>query len=292
MKNSEGKVTRQRLRSSYLSSIISISLVLFMLGVIGILVFNAKKLSDFVKENIGFSIFLQEDVREVDANFLRKTLDASPFVKYTEYISKERAAKALKEELGEDFVDFLGYNPLSASIDVRMKAEYANQDSINKIENYLLKFKQVKEVHYQKSLINLVNENVSKISLVIIVFSSLLLFISLVLINNTIRLSVYSRRFLINTMKLVGASWGFIRKPFLLKSILHGLYAAFIAIMMLSGIIYLVKRELGDIVDIVDLQFIIIIFGVVTLIGVLINLISTYFAVNKFLRQKADDLYY
>jgi len=292
MKNSEGKVTRQRLRSSYLSSIISISLVLFMLGVIGILVFNAKKLSDYVKENIGFSIFLQEDVREVDANFLRKTLDASSFVRYTEYISKDRAAKDLKEELGEDFVNFLGYNPLSASIDVRMKAEYANQDSINKIENYLLQFKQVKEVHYQKSLVNLVNENVSKISLVIIIFSSLLLFISLVLINNTIRLSVYSRRFLINTMKLVGATWGFIRKPFLLKSLLHGLYASIIAIMMLSGVIYLVKKELGDLIDIIDPQFIIIIFGVVTLIGILINLISTYFAVNKFLRLKADDLFY
>lgn len=292
MKNSEGKVTRQRLRSSSLSSIISISLVLFMLGVIGILVFNAKKLSDYVKENIGFSIFLQEDVREVDANFLRKTLDASSFVRYTEYISKDRAAKELKEELGEDFIDFLGYNPLSASIDVRMKAEYANQDSINKIETYLLQFKQVKEVHYQKSLVNLINENVSKISLVIIIFSSLLLFISLVLINNTIRLSVYSRRFLINTMKLVGATAGFIRKPFLVKSILHGLYASLIAISMLSGIIYLVKKELADLVDIVDIQFIVIIFGAVTIIGVLINLISTYFAVNKFLRLKADDLYY
>ncbi len=292
MKNSEGKATRQRLRSSSLSSIISISLVLFMLGIIGILVFNAKKLSDFVKENIGFSIFLQDDVREVDANFLRKTLDASVFVRYTEYISKERAAKELKEQLGEDFISFLGYNPLSASLDVRMKADYANQDSINKIENFLMRFKQVKEVHYQKSLVNLVNENVSRISLVIILFSSLLLFIALVLINNTIRLTVYSRRFLINTMKLVGATWGFIRKPFLLKSILHGIYASLIAICMLSGLIFLIKKEFGDLIDIVDPQFIIIIFGVVIIIGVLINLISTYFAVNKFLRLKSDDLYY
>jgi cell division transport system permease protein len=292
MKNTEGKVTRNRLRSSSLSSIISISLVLFMLGIIGILVFNAKKLSDYVKENIGFSIFLQDDVREVDANFLRKTLDASAFVRYTEYISKERAAKELKEELGEDFITFLGYNPLSASIDVRMKAEYANQDSINKIESYLLHFKQVKEVHYQKSLISLVNENVSKISLVIVIFSSLLLFIALVLINNTIRLSVYSRRFLINTMKLVGATWGFIRKPFLLKSILHGLYASIIAILLLSGLIYLLRKEFGDLIDIVDIQFIVVIFGAVTILGVLINLISTYFAVNKFLRFKTDDLYY
>ncbi|NVO10083.1 MAG: cell division protein FtsX [Bacteroidales bacterium] len=292
MKNTEGKITRNRLRSSSFSSIISISLVLFMLGIVGILIFNARKLSDYVKENIGFSIFLQDDIREVDANFLRKTLDASTFVRYTEYISKERAAKELKEELGEDFITFLGYNPLSASIDVRMKAEYANQDSINKIENYLLGFKQIKEVHYQKSLVSLVNENVSKISLVIILFSSLLLFIAIVLINNTIRLSVYSRRFLINTMKLVGATWGFIRKPFLLKSILHGLYAALVSILLLLGLIYLVKREFGDLIDIVDPQLLIIIFGAVVAIGVLINLISTYFAVNKFLRLKVDDLYY
>lgn len=292
MKNSEGKITRNRLRSSSLSSIISISLVLFMLGIIGILIFNARKLSDYVKENIGFSIFLQDDIREVDANFLRKTLDASAFVRYTEYISKERAAKELKDELGEDFITFLGYNPLSASIDVRMKAEYANQDSINKIESYLLGFKQVKEVHYQKSLVNLVNENVSKISLVIILFSSLLLFIAIVLINNTIRLSVYSRRFLINTMKLVGATWGFIRKPFLLKSILHGLYAALVSILLLSGLVYLVQKEFGDLIDIVDPFLLIIIFGAVIVIGVLINLISTYFAVNKFLRLKVDDLYY
>lgn len=292
MKNSEGKITRNRLRSSSLSSIISISLVLFMLGIIGILIFNARKLSDYVKENIGFSIFLQDDIREVDANFLRKTLDASAFVRYTEYISKERAAKELKDELGEDFITFLGYNPLSASIDVRMKAEYANQDSINKIENFLLGFKQVKEVHYQKSLVSLVNENVSKISLVIILFSSLLLFIAIVLINNTIRLSVYSRRFLINTMKLVGATWGFIRKPFLLKSILHGLYAALVSILLLSGLVYLVQKEFGDLIDIVDPFLLIIIFGAVIVIGVLINLISTYFAVNKFLRLKVDDLYY
>jgi cell division transport system permease protein len=292
MKNSEGKITRNRLRSSSLSSIISISLVLFMLGIIGILIFNARKLSDYVKENIGFSIFLQDDIREVDANFLRKTLDASAFVRYTEYISKERAAKELKDELGEDFITFLGYNPLSASIDVRMKAEYANQDSINKIESFLLGFKQVKEVHYQKSLVSLVNENVSKISLVIILFSSLLLFIAIVLINNTIRLSVYSRRFLINTMKLVGATWGFIRKPFLLKSILHGLYAALVSILLLSGLVYLVQKEFGDLIDIVDPFLLIIIFGAVIVIGVLINLISTYFAVNKFLRLKVDDLYY
>jgi cell division transport system permease protein len=292
MKNSEGKISRQRLRSSYLSAIISISLVLFMLGVLGILVITAKRLSDYVKENIGFTIYLHDDVREVDANFLRKTLDASPYVKSTEYISREQAAREHQEELGEDFIAFLGYNPLSASIDARLRATYANQDSINKIEAWLKQFKQIKEISYQKSLVNLVNENISKIGAIILLFSGLLLFIALVLINNTIRLSVYSRRFLINTMKLVGATWGFIRQPFLLRAILHGLYAAIIAIAMLVGLIYLAKTEMPEIVEIIDPVFIAIIFGLVTIIGVVINLFSTFFAVNKFLRLKADDLYY
>jgi cell division transport system permease protein len=261
MKNSEGKISRQRLRSSYLSAIISISLVLFMLGVLGILVITAKRLSDYVKENIGFTIYLHDDVREVDANFLRKTLDASPYVKSTEYISREQAAREHQEELGEDFIAFLGYNPLSASIDARLRATYANQDSINKIEAWLKQFKQIKEISYQKSLVNLVNENISKIGAIILLFSGLLLFIALVLINNTIRLSVYSRRFLINTMKLVGATWGFIRQPFLLRAILHGLYAAIIAIAMLVGLIYLAKTEMPEIVEIIDPVFIAIILG-------------------------------
>ena len=190
-----------------------------MLGILGLLILNAKRLSDYVKENLGFTVFLNDDVKEADANYLRKLLDASSYVRSTDYISKARAAKELQEELGEDFISFLGYNPLSAAIDVKLKAAYANPDSISKIKNNLLKFKQVKEINYQESLIDQVNKNVSKISLIILLFSGLLLFISLVLINNTIRLSVYSRRFIINTMKLVGATWGFIRQPFLMRRI-------------------------------------------------------------------------
>jgi cell division transport system permease protein len=288
----ENRSTKWRLRSSYLSSVISNSLVLFMLGILLLLLFNAKRLSDFVKENIGFSVILHDDVREVEASFLRKTLDASPFVRITEYISKEEAARELKEELGEDFIGFLGYNPLSSSIEVRLRADYANPDSIRKIEDELMSHRPVKEVFYQKSLVALVNENVQRISAIIILFSALLFFIALVLINNTIRLSVYSKRFIINTMKLVGATWGFIRKPFLLKGVAHGLYASLLAVMLLCGVIYIVEGEFYEVVNFDQVELLAAIFGLVIVTGILINLISTYLAVNKYLRLKVDDLYY
>ncbi len=292
MKNQESKVSSQRLRSSYLSSIISISLVLFMLGMLGLLIISAKKLSDYVKENIGFSVFLNDGVSDAEANYLRKVLDASNYVKYTQYVSKEDAANLMEQELGEDFIDYIGYNPLSAYIDMRLKANFANSDSIAKIEKWLTQFSQIKEVDYQKPLVTLVNENVSRVSFIILVFNALLMFIALVLINNTIRLSVYSKRFIINTMKLVGATWGFIRKPFLLKSILHGMYASVIAIAMLTAMIYGIKKEIADILLIVDPIYIVGIFAGITVIGVFINLLATFFAVNKFLRLTTDDLYY
>ncbi|HPF92594.1 MAG TPA: permease-like cell division protein FtsX [Tenuifilaceae bacterium] len=288
----EKRSTKWRLRSSYLSSVISNSLVLFMLGILMLLVFNAKRLSDFVKENIGFSVILHDDVRDVDANFLRKTLDASPYVRLTEFVSKDQAAKELQEELGEDFIGFLGYNPLSSSIEVRLNAEYANPDSIRLIEDELMALRPVKEVFYQKSLVNLVNENVRKISAIILLFGLLLFFIAIVLINNTIRLSVYSKRFIINTMKLVGATWGFIRRPFILKGIVHGFYASMLAAAMLSGVIYLIQHEFYEVVNFGQIELLAIIFGLVILAGLIINLLSTFFAVSKYLKLKVDDLYY
>jgi cell division transport system permease protein len=263
-----------------------------MLGVVMLLVFNAKKLSDYVKENIGFSVILHDDIRDVEANFLRKTLDASPYVRTTEYISKEVAAAELQKELGDDFIGFLGYNPLSSSIEVKLKANYANPDSIRKIEDELMAQRPVKEVFYQKSLVNLVNENVSRISAILLIFSGLLFFVALVLINNTIRLSVYSKRFIISTMKLIGATWGFIRTPFLLKSISHGIYASVLAIGLLCGIIYIVQGEFYELVNFGQVELLSVVFGLVILLGVTINLISTFFAVNKFLNVKTDDLYY
>lgn len=257
-----------------------------------LLLFNAQKLSNYVKENIGFSVILHDNVREVDANFLRKTLDASPYVRITEYISKEDAAKELQAELGEDFIGFLGYNPLSASIEVRLKAEYANPDSIRIIEDELLTHRPVKEVFYQKSLVTLINENVQKIGAIILIFSGLMLFVAIVLINNTIRLSVYSKRFIINTMKLVGATWGFIRKPFLARGMLHGLYASLLALAMLSGVIYLIQNEFYEVINFGQVELMLAIAGLIILSGVIINLISTSMAVGKYLRLKADELYF
>jgi len=288
----EPQSIKWRLRSSSLSSIISNSLVLFLLGILLLLLFNAKRLSDFVKENIGFSVILHDDVREVEAGFLRKTLDASPYVRSTEYISKEEAATELKEQLGEDFIGFLGYNPLSSSIEVRLRAEYANPDSIKKIEDELMAFRPVKEVFYQKSLVNLVNDNVRKISAIILLFGALLFFIAFVLINNTIRISVYSKRFIINTMKLVGATWGFIRKPFLAKGITHGFYASLLAILLLVSVVYLAEQEFYEVINFGQVELLAAIFGLVIVAGIIVNLLSTYFAVNKYLRLKADYLYY
>jgi len=288
----EKRSTKWRLRSSYLSSIISNALVLFMLGILMLLIFNAQRLSTYVKENIGFSVILHDDVREVEANFLRKTLDASPYVRLTEYVTKEEAARELQQELGEDFIGFLGYNPLSSSIEVRLKADYANPDSIRKIEDELMAHRPVKEVFYQKSLVNLINENVQKISAIILLFSGLMLFVAIVLINNTIRLSVYSKRFLINTMKLVGATWAFIRKPFLVKGMLHGFYASLLSLAMLAGVIYLVQHEFYEVINFGQTGLLTAIAGLTILSGVVINLVSTSLAVGKYLRLKADELYY
>jgi cell division transport system permease protein len=290
-KGKESKTTKRQLRSSYATSIISISLVLFLLGLVGLLILNTKRLSDYVKENIGFSVIIKDNVKEVDVIRLRKTLDATNYVKSTEYITKEKAARELQEELGEDFIDFLGYNPLLASIDVKLYADYANPDSIYVIETDLQKFPQVKEVFYQKSLVHLVNENVRRISLIILLFSGLLFLIAVALINNTIRLSVYSKRFIIRTMQLVGATRAFIRRPFLATGALHGLLGSFIAIGLLVGFLYLVQNEFSEILSFQDFQLLAILFVLVIILGVLINYISTYFAVNKYLNIKKDDLY-
>jgi cell division transport system permease protein len=289
---SESKLVKRRLRSSYLTSILSVSLVLFMIGLLGLLILNARKLSDFVKENIGFSVILNEDVKEADIIRLQKNLDAERYVKSTRYITKENAAREMEELLGEDFIDFLGYNPLLASIEVQLFAPYANNDSISVIEEELKDIPQIKEVFYQKSLIHLVNENVKKITFIMLSFSSLLLLISLTLINNTIRLSVYARRFIIKTMELVGATKGFIRKPFLIKSALHGFYAAIIANILLAIVIYFAQQQFVDIFSLQDFQTIGLLFLFVLLVGISLNWLSTFFAVNKFLRMHIDRLYY
>ena len=278
--------------SSYATTILSISLVLFLLGLMGLLLLNSQRLSEYVKENIGFSVILKENVKEVDIIRLQKELDATLYVKSTEYIPKERAAKEFSQELGEDFVEFLDYNPLLASIEVKLYASYANPDSIAVIEGGFQDYPQVKEVYYQKSLVNLINDNVQEISLYIFAFSLLLLLIAIVLINNTIRLSVYSKRFIINTMQLVGATNSFIRRPFLYRGMLQGILGASIAILLLLGLIDLAQRELSGVISFKEYELLGILFLAVVAVGVVLSCVSAYFAVNKYLRMKADELYY
>ena len=292
MKNKESKLIQKRLRSSYATSVISISLVLCMLGTIGILLLTAHRISEFVKENVGFSVFLKDQAKEADIFRLQKTLDAEPYVRSTRYIDKEDAAKEFTEELGEDFVGFLGFNPLSSSIEIKLDARYANNDSISSIESYLLTFEEVKEVSYQKSMIHLINENIEKISLFILAFSALLVVIAVSLINNTIRLSVYSRRMLIRTMQLVGATNTFIRRPFLWRSALHGVYSAFIAMALLVLSLYWAEGQLEGILSVNDVQILGGLFLIVFFSGIMLSWISTYFAVSKYLKIKTDKLYY
>ncbi len=291
MSKKGARVTSRQLRSSYVTTVISISLVLFVIGLVGLLMLNAHKISRHVRETIGFTVFLNDDIKEVDMIKLQKSLDASVFVRSTEFISKEQAARELTEELGEDFVSFLGYNPLLPSIEVKLHADYANADSIAKIEKKLTRYPQVKEVSYQKSLIETVNQNIKKISIVLLVFCGMLFLISLSLINNTIRLSVYARRFLIKTMELVGATRAFVRAPFLLKSMGHALISIIIAFMLLTGVIYMIDKHIPELSIMYELDTIAILYASIMAIGFMIVWISNFFAVNRYLRMKGNDLY-
>lgn len=291
MSGTEDKSNKKRLQTSTVTTIISISLVLFMLGMLGLIVLHAGKLSNYVKENIGFSVILKENTKEASILEFQKKLDTEPFVKSTDYITREQAAEELTKELGEDFIDFLGYNPLLATVDVRLNADYANNDSLIILEKKLLNNRVVKEVFYHKSLVDLVNQNIRKISLVLLTFSALLLLISVALINNTIRLSVYSKRFLIKTMQLVGATRSFISRPFILKSLLHGLISAVIAIALLIVVLYFAQQTIPELVDIKDIDMFLGVFGAITVTGLIITGFSTLFAVLRYLNFKSHKVH-
>lgn len=285
-------ISKTKLRSSYLTLIVSISLVLFLLGLLGMLIINARELSDYFKESLSFSVMLKEEAKEADIRMLQKDLAAKEYVKDSQYISKEQAAENLKEELGEDFISFMGYNPLLPSLDVYLLADYTHPDSVLNIERYILEYPLVEEVYFQESFLHLLNENVRKISLLLLIFSVLLLLISLTIINNTIRLSVYSKRFIINTMQLVGATRSFIRRPFLLRSILHGIIAGLVSILLLMVILYFIEQEFYLLFSLQDMGLLLILFGSIIVIGILINYFSTYFSVNKYLGISEDKLYF
>jgi len=291
MSQHEEKYYRRRIATSKVTTIISITLVLFLLGLLGLIMLHANMLSDYVKENIGFSVIIREGVKEPGILELKKNLDGSYYVKSTEYIPSAKAAERLKNELGEDFIGFLGYNPLLPSIDLRIRAPYANPDTLRRLEKRLLTIPEVKEVFYQRSLVDAINRNIEKISLVLLGFSGILLFIAIVLINNTIRLAVYSRRFIIRSMQLVGATEGFIRRPLLRSSILHGITSAFFALLLLMLLTWFALEEVPELAEIQNPFMLIALVGIIFLLGALISWFSTWLAVRKYLRMRTDLLY-
>ena len=253
---------------------------------------NARELSDYLRESLSFSIMLDDEAKEPDIRMLQKDLDAKPYVKATEYISKDAAAIKMKKELGEDFINFLGDNPLPPTIDVYLYAGYTSPDSVTKIEKYVREYPFVKEVYYQESLLFLINENVRKISIFLLVISAFLFLIALTIINNTIRISIYSKRFLIRTMQLVGATPAFIRRPFLVQSALHGLLAALIAMSLLMGMLYLIEKEFLLMFNFESTYLMFLLGASLIITGVVINVVSTFFSVNRYLSISEDKLYY
>jgi cell division transport system permease protein len=292
MATSEEKAHKKQMWSSNVTAVVSISLVLFMLGLLGLVLLYANALSGYVKENIGFTIYMKDEAKEVDILQFQKFLDASDFVRSTNYISQDEAAEHLKEVLGEDFIGFMGYNPLKRSIDVKIKSDFANEEGIVDIKSELLDNPMIFEIDYPVDLIRVINRNVRKAGIVILIFCGLLSLIAISLVNNNIRLSVYSKRFLINSMKLVGATQAFIRKPFVIEGVLRGLIGALVANALLAGVIYLASKNIPELFGLEDIEIVFTLFGVVLLLGFIISFLSTTFAVRKYLRLNADELYY
>jgi|SRR6185437_4510878 len=287
----EESASAKKTKTIYISTVFGIAMVLSMVGLLGLILVEAHNLSNYVKENIVLNIFVDDAAHETDVLQLQKQIEANPMVNHTQYVSKELAARNLQKDLGEDFVKFLGYNPLSQSLDVYLKAEYANKTDIERFKTELLKNPLIKEVKYQQSLVDQMNENITTISLIILVFAGIFVVLSVALINNTIRIAIYSQRFIIKSMQLVGATKGFIRKPFVLYGIWHGILGGLIAIIILLGLLSLAYKEIPDLVILRNYtEFGLIFIGIIGL-GIFISGFSTFLAVNKFLRLKIYNLY-
>ena len=290
--NSDNRIMRRRLRNAYLSSVISISLVLLLVGVASMLLVNAKSVSDYFKENMQISVLMKQNVSDEDALEYRELLDGERYIKSTTFVSKEQGRKELAEQLGEDFLDVFETSPIPVSIDVTLEAAYVSSDSLEVVRAEIAESPLVEEVVYQRSLVDALNANLSRISMVLGVFIALLLFISFVLINNTVRLSVFARRFTIHTMKLVGATRSFIRAPFLLQSAFQGVFAAFLAIIVLLGLMFLMRSSFAQLFEIFRMELLLLVMGIVLVSGLALCLISTYFVVNKLISLHKDELYY
>lgn len=281
----------RRITGSYFVSTLSIALVLVVIGILVFILLNARLISDQVKQSIGFSIIVKDNVNEADVKKMQKILDTKPFVASSFFISKADAARAFKEELGEDFEQVLGYNPLLPSVEIKLNPLYANNDSLLVIEKSLLNNEIIQEVSYQKSLVHIINENVRKISLILLIAGIALLLISFTLIRNTIHLSVYSQRFLIKTMQLVGAKPFFICKPFIQNGVWFGFFGSMIANLILLVAIFFLQKEIGGVVNLMNKELLIVMVVVVILAGILLSLVSAWMSVTRYLNKDMNDLY-
>lgn len=291
MASGENRLIRRRLAGAWLSTVISISLVLLLVGVAGLLVANARSVSDYFKENMQFSVLMKQEVGDDEAMEYVSDLDAKPFIKSTTFVSREQGAKEMTDLLGEDFLNVFEAAPIPVSVDVTLKADYVSSDSLEVVKNEIMKSPLVDEVVYQQSLVDKLNTNLRKISMVLGVFIVLLLFISFVLINNTVRLNVFSRRFTIHTMRLVGATKSFIRAPFLVQAVFQGLFSALLATLMLVGILFFVRSEFAQLFEVFRLDMLLIVIGVEILAGVLICVVSTALVVGRLVSLSKDELY-
>lgn len=292
MSKGENKIIRRRLANAYLSTVISISLVLLLVGVASLILVNAKSVADYFKENMRVSVLLKQEVSDKDAKEFEALLGAMPFIHGTEFISKEKGENEMKDMLGDDFLSVFETSPIPISIDLTLDAGYVSADSLSIVKKKITASPLVDEVVYQQSLVDALNANLRKFSLVIGILIALLLFISFVLINNTVRLNVFSKRFTIHTMQLVGATRSFIRAPFLVQSVFQGLLSALIAILMLVGILFFVRSEFTQLFEIFHLNLLFLVMGIVIFTGIAICLLSTYIVVNKLVSLSKDELYY
>ena len=292
MSKGENKIMRRRLANAYLSSVISISLVLLLVGVASMLLVNARSVSDYFKENMQVSVLMKDSVPEEKAVAFSESLLEERYIKTATFISKEQGQAELAELLGEDFVEIFETSPVPASVEITLDADYVSSDSLEVVKAEISKSPLVAEVNYQGSLVDALNANLSKISLILAFFIGLMLFISYVLINNTVRLNVYARRFTIHTMQLVGATRSFIRAPFLVQSAFQGVFSAFIAIMALIVILFFLRSGFEQLFEIFRLDLLLLVMGIVLVSGLVICVTSTYFVVNKLVSLKKAELYY
>ena len=286
------KIMRRRLANAYLSSVISISLVLLLVGLASMLLVNAKSISDYFKENMQVSVMMKQNVSDDTALAYKARLDKERFIKSSVFVSKEQGRREMADMLGEDFLDVFETSPIPVSIDITLDADYVSADSLEVVRAEIGESSLVDEVVYQRSLVDALIANLSRISLILAVFISLLLFISFVLINNTVRLNVFAKRFTIHTMKLVGATKSFIRAPFLVQSAFQGVFSAVISIIVLVGILFFVKSEFEQLFEVFRLELLLLVAGIVLLSGLVICVVSTYFVVGKLVSLKKDELYY